>query len=574
MYTSIKNVQILISLLKEYNIRRIVISPGGNNIPIIHSVETDPFFTCYSVVDERSAAYFAMGLSQVSIEPIGILCTSGTAVCNYMPAVTEAYYQRVPLVVITSDRSPYLLNQLETQKIDQRTIFGSMVAKEVTLPIVKNDDDEWFCSRLINEAFISQKIAGNVPIHINVPTVGNVLEFNGDTLPSVSKIDLVTTDEMQDPNVLSKYVGIINKSNRILAVVGENYLESAELARNISTFCSYTSAVCLVDHMSNVEVPSAIPSYRIAETMTDEDFEELSPDLVITLGNNILSNNFKRFLRQKRKTIIHWSVDEAGEVRDVFKSLHAIFRCSSNYFFEHFNCNVNKKGINSYYEKWKAAYLNTKFDNLPFSSLSVIKKLAELIPSSSVVHTAILNSTRGMNLFNLKTNIKVFSNIGALGIDGCLSTLIGHSFATDNLCFLIIGDLSFFYDMNSIGIRGIRNNVRILLLNNEGGAEFHFNTGKNCVPTLNDYISVKHNKVAEGWVKSLGFEYIPVRIEEEVEPALLKLTSESNKPICVELFTDMEKDAMVVKEAISNVVSTRSAKNKIKGSLKKILGRL
>lgn len=573
MYTSIKNVQILLSLLKEYNVKKIVISPGGNNIPIIHSIEEDDFFTCYSVVDERSAAYFAMGLAQVSIEPVGLLCTSGTAVCNYIPAVTEAYYQRVPLVVITSDRSPYLLNQLETQKIDQSAIFGSVVAKEVTLPVVKCEDDEWYCSRLINEAFISQKASGNEPIHINVPTVGNVLEFNSTTLLAASKIDLVLSEELQDTVILEKYADVINRKDKVLLIIGEYYQESAELSKQIKDFCERKGAVCLVDHMSNVELDSAIPSYRIAETMMNEDFEELSPELVISFGNNILSNNLKNFLRQRRKTTIHWSIDEAGEVRDVFKSLKAIFRCSPLYFFEHINNKI--KGIPhlSYMERWEAALSSSKFDNLPFSSLSVIKKIAERIPSSSIVHTAILNSTRGLNLFNLNSNVKVFSNIGALGIDGCLSTLIGHSFATDNLCFLIIGDLSFFYDMNAIGIRGIKSNVRILLLNNEGGAEFHFNTGTNNVPTLNDYISVKHNKIAEGWIKSLGFEYVSIKKEEDVAPALAKLTSESDKPVCVELFTDMEEDAKVVKSAYSNVIESRSTKNKIKGSLKKILGR-
>lgn len=570
MYSIIKNVQILVALLKEHQIKKIVISPGGNNIPIIHSLDIDSDFECYSVVDERSAAYFAMGLAQEANEVVGLVCTSGTAVSNYVPGLTEAKYQRVPLVVITSDRSPYLLHQLETQKINQIGIFGELCKKEVDLPIVKSSDDEWYCSRLVNEAIISATHRGCGPVHINVPTTGDSSDYSCTELPKVSPMRILSWEDMTDEVALS-YSKEISKAEKVMLVFGENFVfPSKELSDRINDFCNKTKAVCLADSMSNIPEVKSIFSYRITETITESDFEALLPDLVITFGNNILSNSLKNYLRHHRTTVIHWSVDDAGEVRDIFKSLRCIFDCRTYSFFNWINPYLEARKDNGYWDKWQNEYEKSGTEIEEFSSLKVVGEFVKKIPEESLVHLAILNSTRTFHLTNEQHRLKVYSNIGALGIDGCMSSFIGQSFATDKLCFLIIGDLSFFYDMNSLGIRGIRNNVRILLLNNGGGSEFHFNMGKKNVPTLNQFISVEHGKSAKGWVESLGFDYYSIYNPSELA-YLDHLTENNDKPVVVEVFTDMEKDADIIKNAYESNRYSRSTSGKLKGALLNIL---
>lgn len=571
MYSVIKNVQILVALLKKHKVNRVVISPGGNNIPIIHSLDTDSDFNCYSVVDERSAAYFAMGLAQECNELVALVCTSGTAVSNYLPGLTEAMYQRVPLLVITSDRSPYLLHQLETQKINQIGIFGESCKKEVNLPVVKVVDDEWYCSRLINEAIIETRHHGCGPVHINIPTVGDSADYSCKQLPNVNTITLIDYPTMMDSKV-SEYANIINAAKSILLIFGENFkLQSETEIRLINEFCKKTNAVCIADYMSNVQAIPALYSYSITETITESDFEDLMPELVITFGNNILSNSLKNYLRHNRGMIQHWCVDEAGEIRDVFKSLRVVFECKNEYFFNWIIKYVKENTDRSYIERWSIAKEKSSIGDIDFSGLKAVRELVSRMPDQSLVHLAILNSTRIFHMFDNNKKFKVYSNIGALGIDGCMSTFIGQSFATDNLSFLVIGDLSFFYDMNSLGIRGLKPNVRILLLNNGGGAEFHFNMGKKNIPTLNKFISVGHIKTARGWVESLGFSYYAVKNENDLQLALNFFTKQSDRPIVVEVFTDMEKDAEVVKAVINTVRYGRSTSSKVKGALLNIL---
>ena len=177
MYTVIKNVQVLVKLLKEHNIRNIVMSPGGSDIPIIHTIEMDDFFNCYSVVDERNATYFALGLSQEKNEPVACVCTSGTAICNYLPGITEAYYQNAQVIAITADKNPIFQDQLETQKIDQMNTFKNVVKASVDLPVIRDDNDEWICNRLVNEALIEMTHHGKGPIHINIPIVGDTSKY-------------------------------------------------------------------------------------------------------------------------------------------------------------------------------------------------------------------------------------------------------------------------------------------------------------------------------------------------------------------------------------------------------------
>ena len=231
VYSNIKNVQILIKLLKQFNIKDVVLSPGGSDIPIIHSLETDDFFNCYSVVDERNNTYFAMGLSQEKNVPVACVCTSGTAVCNFLPGITEAFYQDVPIIAITADKNPYFQGQLETQKIEQTNMFSDVVKKMVSLPVVKNAEDEWLCNRLVNEALLEVDHHGKGPVQINIPVVGDTGEFFEDEFKEERKI---TRIELPMQSEVWKQYSQKLQGKKVMVVVGQNILFDKKDKENMS----------------------------------------------------------------------------------------------------------------------------------------------------------------------------------------------------------------------------------------------------------------------------------------------------------------------------------------------------
>lgn len=574
MYVSLKNVLLLLALFKKRGIRHVVLSPGGCNVSLVRSIENDPFFTCYSVVDERSAAYFAMGISQTLCEPVVALCTSGTAVCNYLPGVTEAFYQGVQLILVTADRDPYLYKQMETQKVNQFDIFKDVTKKEVVLPIVKDDNDYWYCERLINEALLELDHHGTGPIHINVPTAALAMQvdYSIQHLPDAKLIERL---DMASSKSIWEQKGIeLKKYGRILVVFGQDQRYSQEDEANILRFAEKYNCVLSVENISNLTCDQALYTYPVTEMMGNKGFEQVHPDLVISVGYNLSGIGVKNYLRAKRGTFKHWLVDLKGEVKDVFKSLNVIFECSTSEFFRYFgNCvNEGASNNNQYRSDWQALLSRITLPDLPFSNIYVAKKLAETVPEHSLLHLGILNSTRNMQFFRLKPDVTVFSNIGALGIDGSMSTFIGQAIvAAEKLCFLLIGDLSFFYDMNSVWIRHLSSNVRIIMINNFGAGEFHFQHDKVHYPRINEHISVEHRAVAKGWVESLGFKYISASNKVELDTAFAQITVKADRPVFVEVFVDMEADGQMVREMYASNKVEESTPNLHQG-LRKILG--
>lgn len=572
MYSNIKSVQILISLLKQYGVKEIVLSPGGSDIPLIHSIETDKDFNCYSVVDERNATYFAMGLAQEKDTYVACICTSGTAICNYLPGVTEAYYQDVPILVITADKNPYFQGQLETQKIDQMNTFTNVVKKSVDLPLVRSEDDEWLCNRLINEALLELNHHGTGPVHINIPIIGDTSLYECKELPKVRKMNIVYDN--LEKNLWNEYSKILSSKKRIMVVIGQNVNFSESDIKNLNCFFEKYNCIFAVEHLSNVECEGKIYTYPITEM--EGLTENLLPDLVISIGNNLAAYKLKPFLRANYKKMENWYITSSGRVRDAYKSLTTIFEMSVSSFFENIcKYSTDTKNNLSYYNEWKKIESFINIPDVELSNMYVAKSLAETIPENSILHLAILNSTRTMQYFKLNKNIHTYSNVGALGIDGCLATFVGQSVANDKLSYLVIGDLSFFYDMNAAALRSIKNNVRIILLNNGGGSEFHFFMGKEKIPTINKHISAEHNHVAEGWIKSLNYDYYAVNNKEELDSIMPILGKKSEKPIFVEVFTDMELDAKrinnIYKENEINILKNIDKKKYIKKVVKNVI---
>lgn len=568
MYTSMKNVQILLSLLKEFGVKKVVHSPGGCNAAISRSIQSDPYFEEYSVVDERSAVFFALGLSMDSDEPVVVLCTSGTAVANYSSGMSEAFYKGVPLVAITADRSPYLLNQLETQKIDQTSIFRSVTKYEATLPVVHCVDDEWYCNRLVNEALLELAHHGVGPVHINVPTVGSNGAFSIEKLPRQRVISRIGHESnMQD--WLQKRDRLLD-CEKILVVMGENGHYSDGDLDVIEKFANIYNCTISIEHMSAYKGPHSLITYRATEAMTQDSFDEFIPDLVINVDGNIASVNLKNYLRANKGAYDHWSVRPDGRIEDVFMGLTDVFECSPTFFFRFFvdNAPSERRNDQKYYDRWSRAVEAICMPELPFSHLSIARDFSSKIPDGSQLELGILNSTRTLQYFDLDPSVRVSSNIGALGIDGSLSTLVGRAAESDRLCFIVQGDLSFFYDMNALTIRYVGSNLRILVVNNGGGGEFHIGIQSGEVEDLDSFITAAHHATAREWAMSQGFAYLSASNSDEFGQALNTFVGKSDSPILLEAFTDKASDAELL-EHFYALNSNASARERAVGVVKK-----
>ena len=544
MYTELKSYQIIIALLKEYGIRHLVLSAGSRNVPFVHSVEEDPYFTCYSVVDERSAGYFALGLAQELGEPVVISCTSSTATCNYWPPVAEAFYQDVPLVVLTSDRNPAMLGQWEDQMIDQVGMYDRHVRKSVNLPIINDTDDAHFCERLVNEALLELDHHGTGPIHINVPMKAYNNSFNVKELPKVTRIRRVETDQADE---WAACADRLSRAKRVLVVAGQQSSCPAELARALESFAASYEVAIAAEYMANIPRehafnPTLCMEYRY---ITPKKFSEFLPDVVITFGGNMTAG-LKDMLRKFAGSYEHWSISEDGSVCDMFRSLTKVFECTPAEFFSRMVDASTCEPDGSYLAALKAYEASATVPELPYSNMAAIRKVVERVPSGSILHLAINSAIRLTNFFKLQPGVKVYANIGTHGIDGCLSSLLGQAAASGRPSYLVIGDLAFFYDMNALRIRHVTDKVRILLLNNEGGEEFYFNkVWKDEASDL--HTCARHHTKGEGWVRECGFRYLSAHNPEELDAAVEEFfDDDAEGPVLLEVFSEMSADSKLV----------------------------
>lgn len=548
MYTEIKSYQIIIQLLKEHGIRHCVLSAGSRNVPFVHSVEEDPFFICYSITDERSAGYFALGLSQRIHAPVVISCTSSTATCNYWPPVAEAYYQHVPLIVLTGDRDYEMLGQWEDQMIDQVGMFDRHVRKSVNLPIIRNDDDYIYCRRLVNEALLELNHNGTGPVHINIPMKYYSTTFPFRSLPKVQSIQRVDWNSSEEQ--WQRKINQLTAAKRILVVCGQESSVSTEQLQQMTTFFHKFNTSIAADYMSNIECEGTFNPSVCMDTryVNDRTFEKLLPDIVISFGGMVFSG-IKAMLLRYHGRYEHWLVQEDGQVCDLFKSLTTIFACSPEFFFTYFNNHVSDETKNDMqYNSAIQSYANSvRYPDFEWSNIYAIKNVVTRIPSGSLLHLSINNAIRITNFFKLQPQIRVYANIGTHGIDGCLPSFLGQAVADSKvLSYLVIGDLSFFYGMNVLRSRHINSNVRILLLNNHGGEEFYYNgMWRNRASDL--HTTARHNAKAEDWAKSCGFTYLTASDKQSYDRALeLFMNTNSSKPILFEVFTEMSSDAQAI----------------------------
>jgi 2-succinyl-5-enolpyruvyl-6-hydroxy-3-cyclohexene-1-carboxylate synthase len=561
MYSVHKNAQILIALLKKYNIKDFVISAGTRHIPVVFSIEEDDFFNCYSVVDERSAGFFALGLIEKLKRPVCIICTSGTAAANYVSAANEAFYQQLPLVILTSDRHPYYLNQQEEQCIPQLNLYKDVCKKIVNLPIVRDEKDFWYCSRLINEALLELEHRNSGPVHINFPIDDNypieqgTFRFEEEKLPEVIKISRLTLEE---PLAMWKEKARLLKEKKVLIIYGQNGVISKEEIKTIESFCAKYNCFIATDHISNLHCEGSLNTFVLNILQAQADFKEVCPDIVITMHGNSLSSIKKKCLSMN-KYFQHWHVSRDGEVSDPFRCMTDIIECSPKKFFELFDELVDDKLTEKqYFNCWMTQYSNkisiADEADVKYSSVYAVKELLSNLPKDSLLHISNSSNVRIASCFPIDNSIEVFCNRGTCGIDGSMSSFVAQAYISKSLCFLTIGDLSFFYDMNALWNRYIGKNVRIMVTNNAGGALFHTEYYKQVktFPNIDRHVAAEHNTSVRGWAEARGFRYLAAVNKEEYDKALKIFLSVSEQPIILEVFSDKEIDVKQLSAAVNS----------------------
>ena len=534
MYSRLKNVQILISLLKKHGIKNLVLSAGQSNNTFVRSVETDSDFTCYSVVDERSAAFFAMGLSQQLNEPVALSCTASTACCNYLSAITEAFYQQVPLVVITSNRDPKDLDQLQLLMIHQADIFKDVTKRAVQLPRVTDFKSFLHCQREVNATLLELDHYGKGPVHIDVPNYGDNMTVDVPELPvtRVVRRCAVLRDDM------SAYADKLKKAEKIMLLCGQARYTDEE-KQLIRTFAEKYNCIVAAEHMANIGAfENCININPLISNMGKNMFEKFCPDILISLGKRV---QFAWSSLKRGPKFEHWIVNESGVYYDPSDRVTNVFEGTDAEFLKYF-IDANSEGSNNcgYRDNWKLLSAEKRFSSEKLTHINAIGCLARNIPENSILHLSILNSIRVTQFYTLPDNVTCYANLGALGIDGCMSSFLGQAAATDQPAFLVIGDLSFFYDMNALMIRHIKNNVHILLLNNHGGAEFYQNNG--LYDTLDLHSAARHHRSARAWIESSGFEYMTANSLAELREKIPEFVKPHSTPVLMEVFTDMETD--------------------------------
>jgi 2-succinyl-5-enolpyruvyl-6-hydroxy-3-cyclohexene-1-carboxylate synthase len=544
------NILQLASLMLQYGIRHVVLSPGSRNAPLIHTFTQHPGFTCYTVVDERSAAFFALGLSQKLQQPVAACCTSGTALLNYGPAIAEAFYQEIPLLVISADRPEAWIGQADGQTIPQNGAFATITKKSVQLPEPANDTDEWYCNRLINEALIQLTANGNGPVHINVPLSEPLYQFTTPALPEARKIIFHTGKPSFD---IEQCKSVWNASSKRMIVVGqlppENGMDSV-----LASLLEKSDAVVLAEQIANVHLPQQIANFDLVlASLSEEELNNYAPDLLITLGGHLTSKRLKQLLR-KHKPQHHWDIRPDGKVKDTFQTLTDLIPADVGDFLQQLTESIDqlkdkaKQFSNLWQEKLIAVSqeVDRFLKEAPFCDLTVVNSFIQNLPPQSTLHLSSSAPIRYAQMCNLNSAISVCSNRGTNGIDGSMSTAVGYAAVNKGMTFILIGDLSFFYDINALWNKQISKNLRILLINNGGGNMFHLINGPQQSEAMEDYIACHHNESAKDRVLAFGLHYLSATNFDELDRCLPYFCNpDEDYPLVLEVFTHTETNTYV-----------------------------
>ena len=547
----------LIALLQAHDVRDVVLCPGSRNAPLVHALSHQlAGATCHSIIDERSAGFYALGLALATHRAVVVCCTSGTAVANLHPAVAEAYYQGVPLIVLSADRPERWIGQWAGQTLPQPGLFGSLVRKAVHLPEPHTEEERWYCNRLINEALLAALAPLPGPVQINVP----ISDPGVSLLPPTSAKHAPESSDRRpigmqpgrriqqlypcriDAQAVEPLLSRIATFERKMILVGQESWSAATSTGETFPQSLREQFLCIGESLSNSPV-SICSLDALLTSLSEGDRRALQPDLLITLGGHIVSNKMKQYLRSypPRET---WHLSPDPSVVDLFCSLTEQIIAPVEPFLETMAQCLADCASSPYARHWRE-----RIDRLPsptprYSSLAVVGSLLSHLPEEPcVLHLANSSSVRYAELFRKPRRLLTLCNRGTSGIEGSLSTALGFARQrAEERHFIVIGDLSFFYDLNALGLPEVGSNVRMLLLNNQRGSIFQ------SLPTLEmdrlsqRYITAEHQLRAQGWAESCGWEYLSVQEACELKETMAYFVGPADRPRLLEAFVSSEDE--------------------------------
>lgn len=558
MYSNKENVNILTSLLLEYGVSDAVVCPGSRNAPIVHNLSVCEAIRCRPVTDERSAAFYALGLAIATRRPTVVCVTSGSALLNVMPAVAEAAYQHVPLVVISADRPQQWIDQLDGQTIPQSDALGRFVRKAVQLPEPHNDEERWLCRRLVNEAMHLATCRRGAPVHINVPISEPLFEFDTEQLPQLSRFNNIKRAAIKDASM--DMPDAFHDATRPMIVIGQlaHGTVSHETIRSLSEKYVVMSEPLSNPSYMTIHFDEAI-RYIVSDNSSINDDEDdktaYYPDYVIYVGDTLVSKPARRFLRNAKAPSCLITPD-AADIHDPLMTLTDIVECDTDSINALLASLCDAPDTDErcrFHDRWQSfldAYAAHADAYAPeYSQMATVKYFEEQLADLDIdicVHYA---NSSAVRLACIYAQHYIWCNRGVNGIEGSLSTAAGFSLATNDMTVCVIGDLSFFYDQNALWNSNLRGNLRIILLNNRGGGIFRQLPGLNDSPAADDLVMASHENTAQGICTQNDIGYLSAKNMDEMQIGVVTLlTRESERPMLLEVFTDSNDDVKALEK--------------------------
>lgn len=558
MYSNKENVNILTSLLLEYGVSDAVVCPGSRNAPIVHNLSVCEAIRCRPVTDERSAAFYALGLAIATRRPTVVCVTSGSALLNVMPAVAEAAYQHVPLVVISADRPQQWIDQLDGQTIPQSDALGRFVRKAVQLPEPHNDEERWLCRRLVNEAMHLATCRQGAPVHINVPISEPLFEFDTEQLPQLSRFNNIKRAAIKDASM--DMPDAFHEAKRPMIVIGQlaHGTVSHETIRSLSEKYVVMSEPLSNPSYMTIHFDEAI-RYIVSDNSSINDDEDdktaYYPDYVIYVGDTLVSKPARRFLRNAKAPSCLITPD-AADIHDPLMTLTDIVECDTDSINALLASLCDAPDTDErcrFHDRWQSfldAYAAHADAYAPeYSQMATVKYFEEQLADLDIdicVHYA---NSSAVRLACIYAQHYVWCNRGVNGIEGSLSTAAGFSLATHDMTVCVIGDLSFFYDQNALWNSNLRGNLRIILLNNRGGGIFRQLPGLSDSPAADDLVMASHENTAQGICTQNDIGYMSAKNMDEMQIGVVTLlTRESERPMLLEVFTDSNDDVKALEK--------------------------
>jgi len=549
-----KPVQEFTHFLLQRNIAHVVICPGSRNAPFIIDLANHSAINTYSIVDERSAAFFALGIAQQSGRPAVVISTSGTAALNFAPALAEAYYQRIPLIAVTGDRPEEWIDQGEGQSIRQKDVFTNFCKGSFDLGHDFSDTDRlWYFNRQLNEAFAICDLAPKGPIHLNFQLRESLYETTSDRVQTrfIEKVQLNQSLSIEE---IESAVKELSSSKRILVLAGQ-LNASEDLSRHLSAFASLGQVVVFTETHSNLHAENFVSTID-RWIMGAGEMAQLigETEILITIGTNIISRKIKEILRKSAAQ--HWHIDEGNVSLDTFRKLSRVYPVLPKEFFCALNGKVLSNGsfakevleINQGIAEKASRYLTGS----KFSDLSAIHSVLNAVPSGYDIQMGNSSIVRYFQLYDSRSDLTYFGNRGVSGIDGCTSTAIGASFISEKPTLLVSGDLAFLYDSNAFWNKHRSENLKIVVVNNGGGGIFRIIDGPSSTDALEQYFETVHNRTAASLCASFNVPCHTVINESELPSALQKLF-ESRSLAVLEIHTPRLENDGVLKNFFSAI---------------------